>query len=134
MERSVSLLVFFIIGFLAQFIDGTVGMGYGDFSASLLIGMGIMPALASASIHTAEVFTTLFSSISHLRFGNVKKEWLLLLIIPGAAGGAAGAYFLASIPGSAMKPFIAGFLFLMGIVVGIALIGFNLRTLLIVLL
>jgi len=91
-------------------------MGYGAFSASLLIGMGIMPALASASIHTAEVFTTLFSGISHLRFGNVKKEWLLLLIIPGAVGGAIGAYFLTSIPGSTTRPFVAGFLLILGVV------------------
>ncbi len=115
MERTVALPIFFTIGFLAQFVDGTVGMGYGAFSASLLIGMGIMPALASASIHTAEVFVSLFSGISHLKFGNVKKEWLLLLIIPGAVGGAMGAYFLASIPGGAAKPFIAGFLLLLGV-------------------
>jgi uncharacterized membrane protein YfcA len=51
MERGVSLIVFVIVGFFAQFIDGTAGMGYGAFSASLLIGMGIMPALASAGIH-----------------------------------------------------------------------------------
>ena len=114
MERQVSLFVFLIIGFFAQFIDGTVGMGYGAFSASLLIGMGIMPALASASIHTAEVFTTLFSGISHLRFGNVKKDWLLRLIVPGAVGGGLGAWFLASVPGSTMKPFVAGFLLIMG--------------------
>jgi len=115
-ERPVSLVIFLIIGFFAQFIDGTVGMGYGAFSASLLIGMGIVPALASASIHTAEIFSTLFSGVSHLRFGNVKKEWLLLLIIPGAIGGAAGAYFLTSIPGNTTRPFIAGFLLILGIV------------------
>jgi uncharacterized membrane protein YfcA len=117
MERAVSLVIFFIIGLGAQFVDGSIGMGYGAFSASFLIGMGIMPALASASIHTAEICVSLFSGVSHLRFGNVKKDWLLLLVIPGAIGGAAGAYFLASIPGSTIKPFIAGFLFLMGVVV-----------------
>jgi len=117
MERWVSLSVFLTIGFFAQFIDGTVGMGYGAFSASLLIGMGIMPALASASIHTAEIAVSFFSGVSHLRFGNVKKEWLLLLVIPGAVGGALGAYFLASIPGGTIKPFIAGFLLLMGVVI-----------------
>jgi len=114
MERSASLLVFAIIGFFAQFIDGTVGMGYGAFSASLLIGMGLMPAIASASIHTAEIVVSLASGVSHWRFGNVKKEWLLLLVIPGAVGGALGAYFLASIPGATMKPFVAGFLLLLG--------------------
>jgi len=71
-ERWVSLLVFFIIGSCAQFIDGTVGMGYGAFSASLLIGMGIMPVLASASIHTAEFFITIDSNSRNLfhRFGD----------------------------------------------------------------
>ena len=97
MERLVSLAIFFIIGFFAQFIDGTVGMGYGAFSASVLIGMGIMPVLASASIHTAEIFTTFFSGISHLKFGNVKKNWLLPLIIPGMVGGAIGAPLAGSI-------------------------------------
>jgi uncharacterized membrane protein YfcA len=117
MEKLVSLLVFLVIGFLAQFIDGTVGMGYGAFSASVLIGMGIMPALTSASIHTAEIFVSLFSGISHLKFGNVKKDWLLLLVIPGAIGGAIGAFFLVSIPGNVMKPFVAGFLLIMGILI-----------------
>lgn len=112
-----ALFVFVIIGFFAQFIDGIAGMGYGAFSASLLVGMGIMPAIASASIHTAEIFTTLFSGVSHFKLGNVKKEWLLLLVIPGSIGGATGAYFLASIPGSTMKPYVAAFLLIMGIIV-----------------
>ena len=112
-----TLLVFLVIGLAAQFVDGTVGMGYGAFSATLLVGMGTIPALASASIHTAEIFVSCFSGFSHLRFGNVKKEWLLLLVIPGSIGGATGAYFLASIPGSTMKPYVAVFLLIMGIIV-----------------
>ncbi len=110
-------MVFLIIGFFAQFIDGTVGMGYGAFSGSLLIGLGVMPALASASIHTAEIFVSLFSGVSHLRFGNVRKDWLRLLVIPGVIGGPAGAYFLASIPGAAIKPFITSFLLVLGILI-----------------
>ena len=109
-----ALVIFFIVGLFAQFIDGTVGMGYGVFSTSILIGIGVMPALASASIHTSEIFTTLISGVSHWKFGNVKKEWLLLLVIPGIFGGALGAYFLVSMPGAIIKPFIAGFLLLMG--------------------
>jgi len=117
MISAVSIVVFLIIGFFAQFIDGTVGRGYGAFSSSILIGMGVMPALASASIHTAEIFVSLFSGVSHLRFGNVRKDWLRLLVIPGVVGGAVGAYFVASIPGDAAKPFIASFLLAMGIVI-----------------
>ena len=108
---------FLLIGFAAQFVDGTVGMGYGAFSATLLVGLGTVPALASASIHTAEIFVSLFSGCSHLRFGNVKKEWLLLLVVPGSIGGATGAYFLASIPGNTMKPYVAAILLIMGIIV-----------------
>jgi uncharacterized membrane protein YfcA len=78
--------------------------------------MGAMPALASASIHTAEIFVSLFSGVSHLKFGNVRKDWLRLLVIPGVVGGA-GAYLVASIPGAAIKPFVASFLFAMGIVI-----------------
>lgn len=103
-------MVLLVIGFFAQFIDGTVGMGYGAFSESLLIGRGVMPVLASASIHTAEIFVFLFSGVFHLRFGNVRKDWLRLLVIPGVVrGGGSGAYFLASTPGTAIKPFIASF-------------------------
>lgn len=111
------LIVVAVIGLLAQFIDGTLGMGYGVFSASLLIAGGLYPAIASATVHTAEVFTSLVSGGSHLFFGNVKKEWLLPLIIPGVVGGATGAYFLTLIPGATMKPFVAGLLLILGIVV-----------------
>ena len=103
-----------IIGFLAQMVDGTVGMGFGAFSASLLIAAGLYPATASAIIHVAKIFTGAFSGGAHLWFGNVKREWLLPLALPGMLGGAAGAYLLASVvPGGAVKPYIA--LFLLGL-------------------
>ena len=114
MER---LILIAVIGFAAQFIDGSLGMGYGIFSASLLIAGGLYPVIASATVHTAEIVTTLFSGGSHLLFGNVKKEWLLPLVIPGVLGGVAGAYFLTLVPGAAMKPFVAGLLLILGIVV-----------------
>jgi len=88
MIGSTSLVVFLIIGFFAQFIDGTVGMGYGAFSGSLLIGMGIMPALASASIHTAEIFVSLFSGVSHLAMsGKIGFDfWLFQELLEGQRG------------------------------------------------
>ncbi|MBE0480959.1 MAG: sulfite exporter TauE/SafE family protein [Dehalococcoidia bacterium] len=117
MERPVSFALFLIIGFFAQFTDGALGMGYGVLSASLLISMGILPALASAAVHTAEIGTALVSGLSHLKFGNVRKDWLLLLIIPGSLGGATGAWFLASVPGHTMVPFVASILLIMGLMV-----------------
>lgn len=118
MDKALNrIIIWGVIGFLAQFIDGTLGMGYGVFSASIIIATGVMPAIASASVHTAEIFTTLVSGGSHLFFGNVKREWLIAMTVPGVIGGAAGAYFLASIPGDMIKPFIAAFLTILGLVI-----------------
>lgn len=117
MQGVTALAVFLVIGFFAQFIDGMAGMGYGAFSATFLIGIGVMPALASASIHTAEVFTSLISGVSHWGFGNVKRDWLILLAVPGAVGGAAGAHFLSWVAGETVKPFVAAFLSGLGIII-----------------
>jgi len=111
-----SLVIFLIVGCFAQLVDGSLGMGYGVTSASLLITLGIVPALASASTHTAEIFTTLISGYSHFKFGNVKKQWLILLAVPGVIGGVTGAWLLASIKGDLTKPYVAGILLALGLV------------------
>jgi uncharacterized membrane protein YfcA len=108
------LIGIFLAGFAAQFIDGTLGMGYGVSSTSLLVAVGLAPAIASASVHTSEIVTTLISGIAHHRLGNVKRELVIALAIPGVIGGVLGAYFLSSIPGKTIKPWVAGLLVVMG--------------------
>jgi len=103
-----------VVGFVSQAVDGTLGMGYGVFSTTLLVGIGLAPAIASASVHTAEVGTALVSGISHWRLGNVRWKLFSLLVVPGVIGGVAGAYFLASIPGKQMKPVVSVILLAMG--------------------
>lgn len=112
-----SFYIAIVVGFLAQIIDGTLGMAYGVSSSSFLLGMGIPPAAASASVHTAEIFTTAVSGLSHLRFGNVNKKLLPRLLVPGIVGAVLGAYILTAIPGNRIKPFIALYLLVMGIVI-----------------
>ena len=102
-----------IIGFSAQLIDGALGMAYGVFSTTVLLSFGIAPALASASIHTAEVFTTLVSGASHLRFGNIDKRLFKRLLISGVIGGASGAYIFVSLPREAVKVFVSLYLLVM---------------------
>ncbi len=117
-ERTFSrLLVIVAIGFVAQFVDGTLGMGYGVFSATLLVASGLAPVLVSASVHAAEVVTTLVSGISHHSFGNVDRQLVLSLAIPGVAGGVGGALFLANVPGRQVKPWVAAILLVMGLVI-----------------
>src|SRR5690606_24231371 len=84
---------------------------------SFLLATGASPALASASVHMAEVFTTGISGISHARFGNVDRKLFLRLLIPGIIGGLLGAILVTQIDGKTLRPFITVYLLLMGIYV-----------------
>ncbi|MCX7955162.1 MAG: sulfite exporter TauE/SafE family protein [Bacteroidales bacterium] len=110
-----TFILYALIGFIAQFIDGMLGMAYGVTSTSFLIGIGLSPAVASSSVHFAEIFTTGISGISHWRFKNIDKKIFLQLTIPGIIGSAIGAYGLSSLNGNVIKPFITIYLFLIGI-------------------
>ncbi len=117
MDIPSNLYVFVIVGFLAQLVDGTLGMAYGVSCNSLLLSFGIPPAIASASVHLAEIFTTFVSGLSHIRFKNVDKTLFWRLVIPGVIGGAIGAYLLASFDASVISPFINAYLIIMGAVI-----------------
>jgi len=111
------LALYTVAGFLAQMIDGALGMGYGVTATTLLLTFGVPPAAASASVHTAEVVATGFSGFNHWRAGNVVFSFVRKLLVPGVVGGVTGAYILTAIPGDVIKPFIAVYLVLMGIII-----------------
>jgi uncharacterized membrane protein YfcA len=113
----VNILICLVVGFVAQIIDGALGMAYGVSSNTFLLSVGVSPSVASASIHVSEVFTTGISGLSHLRLGNVDKELVKKLLIPGVIGGVLGAYILTSVPGDVIKPFVAAYLLIMGMVI-----------------
>ena len=112
-----NIVLFIVVGFVAQLIDGALGMAYGVSSTSFLLSLGVSPAAASASVHLAEVFTTGASGYSHFRFGNVDKKLVKSLLIPGVLGGAVGAYVLTAVPSQIVKPLVAIYLLVMGIVI-----------------
>jgi uncharacterized membrane protein YfcA len=109
--------LFAAVGFAAQLVDGALGMAYGVISTSVLLSFGVTPANASASVHAAKVFTGLASGLSHIVYRNVDWKLLALLAGGGVAGGVIGAYVLTSVPGEAVKPYVVGWLFLMGLVI-----------------
>lgn len=111
------LLLFVAVGFVAQMVDGAIGMAYGLTASSVLMSMGTPPAIASASVHAAEVFTTGASGIAHWRVGNVDWRLMARLAIPGVLGGVVGAYVLSDLPVDYVKPAVAAYLFVMGGVV-----------------
>jgi len=83
-----------LAGFLAQLVDGALGMGYGVTSATILLSAGVSPATISGSVHTAEVFASAASGYSHYKFGNVNKKLFKALVIPGVIGAILGAILL----------------------------------------
>lgn len=109
--------LFMLAGFLAQMVDGAVGMGYGVTSTSLLMSMGVPPASISGSVHTAEIFSSAASGYSHYRFGNVNKKLLKVLVVPGVIGAIVGAgalVWLGEKHGEMVKPFLAAYCMLLG--------------------
>lgn len=110
-----NILFYVLAGFLAQMVDGSLGMAYGVSLNSLLLAFGFNPSLASAAIHLAEVFTTGTSGLSHFKLGNVDKGIFKKLLIPGVIGGILGAYILTTIPTKIIKPAVSVYLLIMGI-------------------
>jgi uncharacterized membrane protein YfcA len=110
-----SLFVLAVVGLLAQLVDGSLGMAYGVTSTTLLLTVGVSPALASASVHIAEMGTTLVSGVSHWRFGNVDWSKILWMAIPGGVGAFFGAIAVSYVAAELAAPFVAVFLFSLGV-------------------
>ncbi|WP_031527844.1 sulfite exporter TauE/SafE family protein [Dyadobacter crusticola] len=110
--------LYLLVGFIAQMVDGALGMAYGATSSSFLLGMGVPPAVSSTSVHVAEMFTTGASAISHFRFKNINKKLFKSLLIPGVLGAVTGAYLLSDvIDGDFIKPFIAFYMLILGLII-----------------
>ncbi|HWW56912.1 MAG TPA: sulfite exporter TauE/SafE family protein [Sphingopyxis sp.] len=111
-----ALLPFILIGFAAQLVDGALGMAFGVICNTLLVAvLGVPPATASARIHVVEIFTTGASGLSHLFHRNIDWPLFFRLLIPGVIGGVLGAYVLSSLHADVVKPFVLGYLVLIGV-------------------
>jgi uncharacterized membrane protein YfcA len=111
-------LLYLLVGLGAQLVDGALGMAYGVTSNSFLLSLGVTPAVSSASVHFAEMFTTGASAISHFRFKNINKKLFKSLLIPGVAGAVVGAYLLSDvIDGNMIKPYIAFYMLILGVII-----------------
>ena len=115
---DLSFVFFIVAGFIAQMIDGALGMAYGVSCSSLLMGFGLSPMAASASVHTSEVFTTGVSGLSHLVMKNIDKKLFLRLVITGVIGSMLGAFLISKVfDGKVVKPFVSAYLLILGIVI-----------------
>ena len=115
-----NIVVLTIVGLMAQLVDGSLGMAYGVTSTTLLLAVGVSPALASAAVHLAEVGTCAVSGVSHWRFGNVDWSKIAWMAVPGGIGaflGALAVTWLAVVAEEMLAPAIAVFLFALGVYV-----------------
>ena len=108
------LLTFILVGFVAQLIDGALGMAFGVISNTLLISFGVPPAAASASVHLIKNFTGAVSAISHVAHRNVDWRLFWRLLLPGMVGGVLGAIALSSIDAGIAKPIVLAYLTAIG--------------------
>ncbi|MCZ2857760.1 sulfite exporter TauE/SafE family protein [Blastococcus sp. VKM Ac-2987] len=119
-----TLILLALAGLGAQLVDGSLGMAYGVTSTTLLLAIGTNPAAASATIHLAEIGTTLASGLSHWKFGNVDWKVVAKVGVPGAVGAFAGAHFLSSLSTAVAAPVMSLILVSLGVYI---LVRFTLR-------
>lgn len=115
--QDLPIWAFVIVGFVAQMIDGSLGMAYGVSSTTILSSLGVSQRFASAAVHAAQVVTTGVSGFSHWNLGNVHMDLVRKLVVPGMLGGIIGAYWLAQVDTPWLKPLVAIYLAVMGLVV-----------------
>lgn len=123
-----TLLLLGLVGIAAQLVDGSLGMAYGVTSTSLLLVIGANPAVASATVHLAEIGTTLVSGAAHWRFGNVEWKVVAKIGVPGAVGAFAGATFLSNLSTEMAKPLMSLILVVLGAYVLLRFTAFNVTT------
>ena len=107
--------LFFAVGFVAQLVDGALGMAYGVLTNTALLAIGLPPAQASALVHTAEIFTTSASAASHIYHRNVDWRMVARLGVTGVLGAILGAWILSNVDVTAARRFVYGYLLIMGV-------------------
>lgn len=123
-----SLILLALVGLGAQLVDGALGMAYGVTSTTLLLAIGTNPAAASATVHLAEIGTTLASGVSHWRFGNVDWRVVRRIGVPGAIGAFLGATVLSRLSTEVAAPVMSAILLTLGLYILVRFTVRGLRT------
>lgn len=116
-DEALRFFLVLIVGAVGQLLDGTLGMGFGVFSASMLLAAGFTPVAVVSTVNMAKLFTGVFSGLAHWRAGNVRCTWLLCLTTSGVGGGILGASLLVSVPPEQFRFWTAAVLSGMGLLI-----------------
>lgn len=105
-------------GFMAEIVAGSMGMGYGVICTTILLLLNVPPPVVSASIHSAESFTTAAGGFSHYKLGNVNKKMVWVLFPLAIVGSIIGALTLSHYGehyAHIVKPIIACYTLYLGV-------------------
>ncbi|MEN9445829.1 MAG: hypothetical protein RL728_341 [Bacteroidota bacterium] len=118
-ELNNDFLWFMLGGFIAQLIDGALGMAYGVSATTFLLSFGVSPAVASMSVHASEIFTSGVSGLMHLKFGNVNSKLFKNIVLPGVLGSIVGAYLLSEFEAynAYIKPVVGVYTLILGVII-----------------
>ncbi len=118
-ELNSDFLYFMLGGFIAQMIDGALGMAYGVSATTFLLSFGVSPAVASMSVHASEIFTSGVSGLMHLKFGNVNSKLFKVIVLPGVIGSILGAYILTEFENynNYIKPVVGTYTLILGFII-----------------
>ena len=109
-----TLWEFALVGFLAQLVDGSLGMGFGVISSAVLLAQGIPPPLVSASVNAAKLPTGATAAMSNYYHKNIDWQIVTALAVFGSIGGLLGAFVLSSLKGDALQYLVNSYLVLIG--------------------
>lgn len=118
---SISIgIIIILLAFFAEYIDSSLGMGYGTSLTPILLFMGFEPLQIVPAILLSETFTGLLASITHALFGNVSFKLrdtntklslhlkiALLLALCGIIGTVAAVYIAINISSFYLKLYIS---------------------------
>lgn len=109
-----TLLEFALVGFVAQLVDGSLGMGFGVISSAVLLAQGVPAPLVSASVNAAKLPTGGTAALSNYYHKNIDWKIVAALAVFGSIGGLIGATVLSSLKGVALQYLVNIYLILIG--------------------
>ncbi len=109
------LVLVFLAGFAAAMVDGSLGMGFGPTSASILLAGGLSPSAVSTTVNLAKVATGVAGGVSHWRYGNIDRRLVIQLAMPGAVGAVIGTTIVTRVDGDQLRPILAALLIAVGL-------------------
>jgi len=125
MEITVAMFLWlFVLAFVCEFIDSSLGMGYGTILAPVLLIMGFDPLVAVPAILLSQAVGGFVASVFHHQFENASftagsKDLKIVLVITslGIVATIFAACIALHIPAVVMKTYIGVLVLVMGVII-----------------